>query len=107
MNLHMKAQLTPKQLALLESEMQNRRKSTGVAYALWFFLTIFAAQKFYLRNYVWGVIYFVTLSLFGLGVLWDLFTLPSQTQAANDKIEREILNEIMATGAGGDSSAHG
>lgn len=36
-NIYKKSQLTEKQLAVLESEMQKRKKSTPLTYVLWFF----------------------------------------------------------------------
>lgn len=59
-------------------------KSTGTAYLWWLFLGAFGAHKFYLGRPGMGVLYLCTFGLFWLGLLWDLFALPSQVRAAND-----------------------
>src|SRR5690348_16580567 len=61
-------------------------KSTGTAYVWWLFLGAFGAHKFYLGRPGMGVLYLCTFGLFWLGLLWDLFTLPSQVRAANDAL---------------------
>ena len=38
------------QLAYIEQRLSNDRKSTLLAYALWFFLGLFGAHRFYLRK---------------------------------------------------------
>ena len=50
-------------------------KSKGVAYLLWFFLGIFSAHRFYLGKTGSGILYLLTLQLFGIGWFIDLFTL--------------------------------
>jgi TM2 domain-containing membrane protein YozV len=62
------------------------RKDVGVAYLLWFFLGAVGAHKFYLGRIGMGVLYVFTGALFGIGWLVDLFTLPTQTQAANARL---------------------
>lgn len=73
------------------------RKSTAVAYLLWFFLGSIGAHRFYLGS--WGIgllilactgLSFVTFGLAGLVslviVIWDLFTLPSQVRRLNERL---------------------
>ena len=65
-------------------------RSVGAAYLWWFFLGGFGAHKFYLGRPGWGIVYALTLGLLFLGLLWDLFTLPSQVRAANRKMMAEV-----------------
>lgn len=60
-------------------------KSTGTAYALMLFTLIGVAgvQHFYLGKIGRGVLWLLTLGLFGIGTIIDLFTLPSQTKTIN------------------------
>jgi TM2 domain-containing membrane protein YozV len=58
-------------------------KSTGTAYLWWLFLGGFGVHKFYLGRPGWGIVYALTLGLLGMGLLYDLFTMPSQVRAAN------------------------
>ncbi len=62
------------------------RKDVGVAYLLWFFLGALGAHKFYLGRIGMGVLYIFTGALLGIGWLVDLFTLPTQTRAANARL---------------------
>jgi TM2 domain-containing membrane protein YozV len=58
-------------------------KTVGLAYVLWFFLGAVGGHKFYLGNTKMGIIYLLTFGLFGLGIIYDLFTLPKQVEAVN------------------------
>jgi TM2 domain-containing membrane protein YozV len=77
-------------------------KSVLEAYLLWFPLGIIGLHHFYLRRYAFGVLYFFTLGVFGVGWLIDGMRMPCLVKEANRKIQR---------GAGiprpGDSSGDG
>ncbi len=61
-------------------------KSSGVAYLWWFFLGTLGAHKFYLRRPAMGLLYASTVGLLGVGLLWDLFTIPFQVRQANARL---------------------
>ena len=61
-------------------------KDLGVAYILLVFFAYIGVHKFYLGRPGMGVLYIFTLGLFGIGTLYDIFTLSSQTRAANAKL---------------------
>jgi len=106
-----KQQLTAQQLGILQTEMEKNKKSTGVAYALWFFLGSLGVHKFYLKNTVWGIIYialfvlgWVTLAagvgvafFFALGIflLYDLFAMPRQIKTLYEKEEEKIIDRLL------------
>lgn len=58
-------------------------KQTPIAYLLWFFLGGLGIHQFYLGKTLRGVIYLFTLGILGIGLLIDLFTLPSQVREVN------------------------
>ncbi len=58
-------------------------RRVGVAYVLWFFLGVLGVHRVYLGRVVSGVIWFLTLGLFGIGWLVDLFLIPSMVRDAN------------------------
>ena len=58
-------------------------KDTGIAYLLWFFAGWFGIHKFYLEKPGIGILYIFTFGLFGIGMIYDLFTLPRQVREAN------------------------
>jgi TM2 domain-containing membrane protein YozV len=74
-------------------------KSGGAAYLWWFFFGAFGAHKFYLGRPLWGVIYACSLGLLGFGLLWDLFTIPSQVRAANARLLSEMRRLCGPAGA--------
>ncbi|GAH49677.1 unnamed protein product [marine sediment metagenome] len=63
-------------------------KTTGTAYALWFFLGWLGIHKFYLGKPFTGILYACTLGLCGIGLFFDLFTLPTQVRAANWNLQQ-------------------
>ena len=63
-------------------------KSLLVAYLLWLPpLGILGAHKFYLSRPFLGVAYFFTGGLLLIGWIYDLFTLPRQTDEFNERID--------------------
>jgi hypothetical protein len=115
--LDMKRALTPTELALVDSEMARCRKSLGIAYLLLFLLGYVGGHQYYLgkpraaflRWLPWFVVGFAVLAMIlngdaeyritiGLASLWavamhlyDLCTLPRQTQEVNAQIEKELI----------------
>ena len=64
-------------------------KEVGIAYLLWFFLGALGGHKFYLRKTGLGIAYIFTIGFLGFGLLYDLFTLPSQVRATNALIAQQ------------------
>jgi TM2 domain-containing membrane protein YozV len=65
--------------------MAAGRKSTGTAYFLMLFSFVFVCglQHIYLGNILRAFVWFFTLGLFGIGLIYDLFTMPSQVRKSN------------------------
>lgn len=67
----LKSGLEERELHILNIELDRRRKSTGVTYALWFFMSWLGLHKIYLGRIATGVLYVVApwilimLALFG------------------------------------------
>lgn len=115
-NLSLKSQLDARQLAIVESELENRKKSMVVGYLLWLFLGEFGAHRFFTGRVVSGVIMLVVgliswffalifLVFLGLGILFlipiglwwiiDAFLLHGYIQEENSKKERDILLKVL------------
>ncbi len=62
-------------------------KKLWIAYLLWFFLGFLGGHKFYLNKIFLGILYFFTGGLFFIGWFVDLFTLPSQVDLYNLKVQ--------------------
>ncbi|MDX3809944.1 MAG: TM2 domain-containing protein [Bosea sp. (in: a-proteobacteria)] len=64
-------------------------KSIGIAYLVWLLLGFWGGHKFYLGRPMIGLLYLLTFGFLGVGVIIDLFTIPSQVRVANDKLMRD------------------
>jgi len=58
-------------------------RKTWIGYVLLLLGGIFGIHKFYLGQWVWGLIYLFTGGIFLIGCLVDLFTLPTQVRLYN------------------------
>jgi TM2 domain-containing membrane protein YozV len=85
---------------LVEARVANEQKSTGVAYALWFFLGILSIHRFYLGRP--GTAILQILSYFILiGFLWwiiDAFLIPGMVESHRNKIRSRLTHELVAFG---------
>jgi TM2 domain-containing membrane protein YozV len=72
-------------------------RTVGAAYLWWLFLGGIGAHKFYLGRPGWDVVYAFTLGLLWFGLLYDLFTLPSQVRAANAKMMESLPGQTVVS----------
>ncbi len=61
-------------------------KSYTVTWILLTFLGVFGLHRIYMGKWVTGIIYFLTIGLFGLGILYDYWTLNEQLSEINEEI---------------------
>ena len=55
----------------------------SLAWILLTFLGVFGIHRFYLGKWVTGILYLVTLGIFGIGLIYDFWTLNSQISELN------------------------
>ena len=71
---------------------EANKKSAGIAYVLWFFLTVLGAHRFYLRRTASAVIMLLlSLTVLGLAitipwVVLDAFLIPGMTRKYNNEL---------------------
>lgn len=62
------------------------------AYILWFPFGLLGFHHFYLQRYLWGILYFFTLGLLGVGWIIDGFRISCMVNDYNKELrEREII----------------
>jgi len=115
--IKLKQKMSAKDLQLLHMEYDKQKKSTGIAYLLWFFLGGIGVHQAYLGRTDWAGFHFVAIIFFiamwftldqtiiaiggfgiilsGLKLFYDLFFLGDQTKKANAKIEAKIISSIQ------------
>jgi len=62
------------------------QRETGIAYLLWFFFGTLGVHHFYLGHVVRGLLYLFTGGFLGVGLLVDLFLIPSMTRRRNAEL---------------------
>ena len=104
--------LTIEQQMLVEQRLSNEKKSTGLAYVLWFFLPAFGAHRFYLGKIGSGIAQLllwwggILLSVIGVGLIliavagvwWivDAFLITGMVEEDARAKRIQIANEIAA-----------
>jgi TM2 domain-containing membrane protein YozV len=58
-------------------------KNYSIAWILLTFLGVFGIHRFYLGKWGTGILYLVTVGLFGIGLIYDFWTLNSQISELN------------------------
>jgi TM2 domain-containing membrane protein YozV len=89
-----KHDLTTQELQILSSEMEKRKKSSGTAWLLWFFLGGIGGHRYYLGKTGTAILMTLTLGCLGFWTLIDLFLLSGMIRNTNAEIERQIIKEI-------------
>lgn len=96
---------------LIEQRLSNDRKSAGIAYALWFFLGLFGAHRFYLGRTGSGVamviltilgiataVFIVGMLIIGAVAIWsivDAFLIPGWIESETKQRRRIITDELV------------
>jgi len=55
----------------------------SVAWLLFAFVGVFGVHRFYMGDILWGILFLVTGGFFGLGMIYDVFTLNDQISRRN------------------------
>jgi TM2 domain-containing membrane protein YozV len=75
--------LMPQLEATAERRYQAGETNYSVAWILLTFLGIFGIHRFYMGKIGTGLIYLCTLGLFGIGIIYDFWTLNEQISSSN------------------------
>ncbi|HWV14951.1 MAG TPA: TM2 domain-containing protein [Cellvibrio sp.] len=75
--------LIPSLAAEADQRYQTGKIDYSVGWILLVFLGLFGLHRMYMGKWLTGILYLVTFGLFGLGWLYDLWTLNSQIDERN------------------------
>jgi len=78
--------LIPSMSKEADIRFQVGRVDYSLAWIFLVFLGIFGVHRMYMGKWLTGILYLFTLGLFGLGLLYDLWTLNSQVDELNRTI---------------------
>ena len=85
--------VNPANIALAQTEYDNQKKSPGVAYALWFFLGVVGAHRFYAGDtgYALGLLF--TLGGFGVWALIDVAFIGKRIRTLNEQTQQQVFTK--------------
>ncbi|MFC6465230.1 TM2 domain-containing protein [Marinilactibacillus sp. GCM10026970] len=102
--------LTNEEKMVVNSEVANHKKSTGMAYLLWFFLGVFGIHRFYLNRkgsaiallalFVTGwitsviLIGFLFLFIGGIWLFIDLFLVAGMVRVENERLMTSFAQKM-------------
>lgn len=75
--------LIPSMARAAESRFRTGAIDYSLAWILLVFLGVFGVHRMYLGKWLTGLLYLFTIGLFGLGLLYDLWTLNTQVDERN------------------------
>ncbi|MEO6830255.1 MAG: TM2 domain-containing protein [Acidobacteriaceae bacterium] len=87
--------LPPDTQALVWRDYELRKKSSLIAYILWFF---FGFHYLYLGRIGIQLIYWFTVGGFGFWAIIDLFRIPGMIERKNEDVLRELMAQYRAIG---------
>jgi TM2 domain-containing membrane protein YozV len=109
-NIVARSGLTTEQQLIVNSELEKRRKSKGMAYLLWFFLGAFGGHRFYVGDIgiaigmilVWIIGWFTFFIPTTIWFIIDAFLLSKRVDKYNEQVELEIIQKVKMLAANSD-----
>lgn len=95
-NLLAKQGMTGEQLAMVQGEVNNKEKSKGIAYALWWFTGVLGGHRFYAGSTGIAIGMLLTLGGLGFWTLIDVFFIGKAIERHNEKIEMDAINMVKS-----------
>ena len=80
---------------IYSKDYDNQKKSSVIAYILWFFLGILGVHRFYVGDFFKGILLLFTLGGFIIGWLADFVFLQKRIEDFNDALEIELLAKAI------------
>jgi TM2 domain-containing membrane protein YozV len=95
LSLSAKQDMTERELQILSSEMEKRRKSPVVLWILWWVLGVFGGHRYYLQDTGYALGMTFTFGGLGFWTLIDAFLIMKRLREVNDDIEKQAIRDIL------------
>ncbi|MCP1144490.1 TM2 domain-containing protein [Lysinibacillus endophyticus] len=95
-NLLLKQDLSTQELAIVNSEMNNKQKSKGIAYLIWFFFGGIGGHRYYAGDIGMGIAMTLTLGGLGFWALIDVFFIGKRIERKNEELEQNIIMNVKS-----------
>lgn len=95
-NLLLKKELTGEQLAMVDSELERKKKDKLIMYVLWFFTGGIGGHRYYLGDIGYAIGMTLTFGGFGFWSLIDLFIIGKRLEVKTADLEREAITRVQA-----------
>ncbi|WP_409271543.1 TM2 domain-containing protein [Neobacillus sp. SCS-31] len=95
-NLLLKRDLSSEQLVMVQSEMNKKAKSKGIAYALWFFLGGIGGHRYYAGDIGMGIGMTLTFGGLGIWALIDVFLIGNRIEKKNEELEYQLIQQVAS-----------
>ncbi|MEH7075140.1 TM2 domain-containing protein [Neobacillus drentensis] len=95
-NLLLKKDLSAEQLAMIQSEVNRKAKSKGIAYALWWFTGGVGGHRYYAGDIGMGIGMTLTLGGLGIWALIDVFFIGKRIEQKNDELEYQVIQQVLS-----------
>ena len=95
-NMFMKGDLTERELTLVHSEVESKKKNPVAAWLLWLFTGGIGGHRYYLGNIGMGTGMTLTLGGFGFWALIDAFFINARLREIEEKAEEQAIYKVKA-----------
>ncbi|MCH5584756.1 TM2 domain-containing protein [Shimazuella sp. AN120528] len=95
-NLLLKKDLTAEELAMVQSEVNRKAKSKGIAYALWWFTGLIGGHRYYAGDIGIGIGMTLTGGGFGIWTLIDAFFIGKRIEEKNEELEYQVIQQVLS-----------
>lgn len=97
-NLLLKKELTAEQLAMVQAEVERKKKSKLIMYILWLFTGGIGGHRYYLGDIGYAAGMTLTLGGFGVWSLIDVFLIGKRLEIKTAELERDVILKVKELG---------
>jgi len=104
-NFAWKQNLSTRELQMLQSEMDRKKKSALIVWLLWLFVGYLGVHRFYLGKIGTGILFLLTGGILGIGWFIDIFLNQRNVNRKNEEIEMNLMQRIKLASNSGEAAS--